>query len=177
MIVVTCSEYLTSPVLQQVFERLLRSLVDPRLFHQYDLIGDALVIITSIFLERGMYGLNRWFILIFRIIKEIIKRIVQKDSIEEISSLYRLLLRIPLANQAMEVLRCTIAYFVLERIQLKSCCCLFIVHLSIALLNSLCLIIQNVVACQSNKVWNWNAAIPKPCLLLLRHMATWFETR
>ena len=49
-----CSEYLTSPILQQVFERLLRSLVEPRLFHQYDLIGDALVAITSIFLERGM---------------------------------------------------------------------------------------------------------------------------
>lgn len=52
-----------------------------------------------------------------REMKETIWKVVQKESLEEIRTLYHLLLRIPITNKMMEVLRSAVAYFVLERIQ------------------------------------------------------------
>ena len=49
--------------------------------------------------------------------KEVVERVVRKESIPSVRSLYYLLLRVPLVNPGLEVLRVVVAYQILLRLK------------------------------------------------------------
>lgn len=55
--------------------------------------------------------------------KGVIQQIVAKESIQEVSVLRDLLVRMPVVNPTLEVFRCVLAFQVLLRIQSESLVC------------------------------------------------------
>ena len=56
-------------------------------------------------------------VLTCRSVKEVVERVVRKESIPSVRSLYYLLLRVPLVNPVLEVLRVVVAYQTLLRLK------------------------------------------------------------
>ena len=52
-----------------------------------------------------------------RSVKEVVERVVRKESSPSVRSLYYLLLRVPLVNPGLEVLRVVVAYQILLRLK------------------------------------------------------------
>ena len=92
---------LSDEVLVKLLERLLRCLVEARAILLYETIGSW----------------GRMDGLMSRSVKEVVERVVRKESIPSVRSLYYLLLRVPLVNPGLEVLRVVLAYQILLRLK------------------------------------------------------------
>ena len=99
---------LSDEVLVKLLERLLRCLVEARAILLYETIGSSIA---------SVFGLIQMDGLMSRSVKEVVERVVRKESIPSVRSLYYLLLRVPLVNPGLEVLRVVLAYQILLRLE------------------------------------------------------------
>ncbi|KAK8823086.1 hypothetical protein WA538_002237 [Blastocystis sp. DL] len=96
---------LSDEVLVKLLERLLRCLVEARAILLYETIGSSIASVFGLIQKRGLS------------VKEVVERVVRKESIPSVRSLYYLLLRVPLVNPGLEVLRVLLAYQILLRLE------------------------------------------------------------
>ena len=106
---------LSDEVLVKLLERLLRCLVEARAILLYETIGSSIASAFGLIQKRGLWG--RMDELMSRSVKEVVERVVRKESIPSVRSLYYLLLRVPLVNPGLEVLRVVLAYQILLRLE------------------------------------------------------------
>ena len=107
--------WLSDEVLVKLLERLLRCLVEARAILLYETIGSSIASVFGLIQKRGLWG--RMDGLMSRSVKEVVERVVRKESIPSVRSLYYLLLRVPLVNPGLEVLRVLLAYQILLRLK------------------------------------------------------------